>query len=60
MKQNLERLTWIAALLFVMRFFDTVFQVEPQYHDAFTIHWTDVATFVGHRRRLVRRVRCTS
>jgi hypothetical protein len=46
-KQNLKRLTWIAALLFVMRFFDTVFQVEPQYHDVFTIHWTDVATFVG-------------
>lgn len=46
-KQNLKRLTWIAALLFVMRFLDTVFQVEPQYHKAFTIHWTDVATLVG-------------
>jgi hypothetical protein len=46
-KQNLRRLTWIAALLFVMRFFDSVFQVQPQYHKAFTIHWTDVAVLVG-------------
>ncbi len=47
LKQTIRRLTWVAALLFVMRFFDTVFQVEPQYHEAFTIHWTDVATFAG-------------
>jgi hypothetical protein len=46
-KQNLRRLAWIATLLFVMRFFDTVFQVEPQYHKAFTIHWTDLVTLVG-------------
>jgi hypothetical protein len=46
-KKNLGRLTWIAGLLFVVRFFDTVFQVEPQYHEVFTIHWTDVATVVG-------------
>ena len=46
-KQRLTRLTWIAGLLFVVRFFDTVFQVQPQYHDMFTIHWTDVAVLVG-------------
>ena len=47
LKQNLKRLTWIAGLLFVMRFFDTVFQVEPQFHEVFTIHWTDIVTLVG-------------
>lgn len=46
-KQHLKRLTWIALLLFVMRFFDTVFQVQPQYHKALTIHWSDVAVLVG-------------
>lgn len=46
-KKNLSRLTWIAGLLFVMRFFDTVFQVGPQFHKMFTVHWTDIAVLVG-------------
>jgi hypothetical protein len=46
-KQNLRRLTWISLLLLVMRFLDTVFQVQPQYHKTFTIHWTDFAVVIG-------------
>jgi hypothetical protein len=46
-KRNLRRLTWLAALLFVMRYLDTVFQVEPQFHDEFTLSWIGLSAALG-------------
>ena len=46
-KQDLRRLSAIAALLFVMRFLDVLFQVAPYYHDTLTLHWLDFAAAIG-------------
>ena len=46
-KQDLRRLTTVAAVLFVMRILDLLFQVAPQFHATLTIHWLDVAAVLG-------------
>jgi hypothetical protein len=46
-KRNLRRLSVVAALLFVMRMLDIMFQVSPYYHERLTIHWMDLAALLG-------------
>ena len=46
-KQNMRRLAPIAALLFVMRIVDVIFQVAPQFHEGLFVSWVDLAVVVG-------------
>jgi hypothetical protein len=46
-KKQLGRLSMVAALLFVMRYLDVLFQIAPFYHETLTVHWIDVAALVG-------------
>lgn len=46
-KKDMGRLKVIAGLLFVMRIFDTVFQVSPQFHETLFVHWIDVTLTLG-------------
>jgi hypothetical protein len=46
-KQQAGTLARIAGLVFVMRFVDVFFQVAPQFHEHFALHWQHLATAVG-------------